>query len=84
MVTAPPEASPADGNEETAWGIYPQVGRSHYAVFDFMGNPGFDCGTALTFVLEQNHGGGHLIGRCRFSVTSAPPARSRRVFSRSH
>jgi hypothetical protein len=69
-----------DGNEKTAWGIYPQVGKSHYAVFEFKRNPGFDCGTALTFVLEQKHGGGHLIGRCRFSVTSAPrPVRARSV-----
>jgi hypothetical protein len=61
-----------DGKEKTAWGIYPQVGKRHHAVFEFRENPGFNCGTALTFVLEQDHGGGHLIGRCRFSVTTAP------------
>src|SRR5205814_1703166 len=26
----------------------------------------------LTFILEQTHGGGHLIGRLRLSVTTAP------------
>jgi len=61
-----------DGKEKTAWGIYPQVGKSHHAVFELKNDIRYDCGTALTFVLEQNHGGGHLIGRCRFSATTAP------------
>jgi hypothetical protein len=61
-----------DGKEKTAWGIYPQVGRSHHAVFELKENVSFDCGTALTFVLEQNHGGGHLIGRLRLSATTGP------------
>jgi hypothetical protein len=34
--------------------------------------------TKLTFVLEQNHGEGHLIGRFRLSATTAPrPVRAR-------
>jgi hypothetical protein len=61
-----------DGHEKTAWGIHPQVGKSHHAVFELKENLGFDCGTALTFILEQNHGGGHLIGRLRLSATTAP------------
>jgi hypothetical protein len=61
-----------DGQQKTAWGIYPQVGKNHHAVFELKENLGFDCGTALTFVLEQNHGGGHLIGRLRLSVSTAP------------
>ena len=29
-------------------------------------------GTTLTIKLQQTHGGGHLIGRLRLAVTSAP------------
>jgi hypothetical protein len=61
-----------DGNPKSAWGIYPAVGQSHRAVFECREPIGFDGGTTLTFVLEQNHGGGHLIGRPRLSVTAAP------------
>ena len=60
-----------DGKPKTAWGIYPQVGKPHVAVFELAEPVGFDSGTTLTFVLEQNHGGGHLIGRLRLSVTTA-------------
>jgi hypothetical protein len=42
------------------------------AVFEFAQPIAFDGGTALTFILEQNHGGGHLIGRLRLAVTTAP------------
>jgi hypothetical protein len=65
-------AHAVDGKEKTAWGIYPQVGRSHHAVFELKENLGFDCGTELTFLLEQSHGGGHLIGCFRLSATTAP------------
>jgi hypothetical protein len=66
-----------DGNPRTAWGIYPQVGKSHQAVFEMKEPVGFPGGTTLTFDLEQNHGGGHLIGRIRLSVTTRPrPASS--------
>ena len=60
-----------DGNTATAWGIYPQVGKPHEAVFELaepIGDGEFD----VTVKLEQLHGGGHLIGRFRLSVTSAP------------
>lgn len=60
-----------DGNPRTAWGIYPQVGQAHQAVFELKEalEPGGEL--ELTFVLEQLHGGGHLIGRPRLSITSA-------------
>jgi hypothetical protein len=61
-----------DGNPKTAWGIFPKVGQPHRAVFEFEQPVGFRDGTALTFVFEQTHGGGHLIGRVRVSVTTAP------------
>ncbi|QDU23797.1 DUF1549 domain-containing protein [Urbifossiella limnaea] len=63
-----------DGNAATAWGIYPAVGQPHRAVFAFEKAVGFDAGTALTVELDQLHGGGHLIGRFRLSVTTTPGA----------
>ena len=66
-------AMAVDGNPDTAWGIFPEVGKSHVAVFEF-GEPLAEsaAGCTLTVKLEQNHGRGHLIGRVRLSVTSAP------------
>ncbi len=61
-----------DGNPKTAWGIYPKVGQPHRAVFEFEQPVGFPEGTTFIFVFEQTHGGGHLIGRVRVSVTTAP------------
>ncbi|MBI1914989.1 MAG: PSD1 domain-containing protein [Planctomycetes bacterium] len=61
-----------DGNPVTAWGIYPQVGKPHHAVFTLKEPLAHDNGTTLTFTLKQTHGGGHLIGRLRLSVTTSP------------
>jgi hypothetical protein len=61
-----------DGKMDTAWGIYPEVGKPHQAVFEFAQPVSFDGAAALTFTLEQRHGGGHLIGRLRLSVTASP------------
>lgn len=60
-----------DGNPGTAWGIFPKVGVSHRAVFELQEAVPAAGGVLVTFVLEQTHGGGHLIGRPRLSVTSA-------------
>jgi hypothetical protein len=60
-----------DGNPATAWGIYPQVGKSHEAVFELGSAVGKEVETELVIKLEQLHGGGHLIGRFRVSLTSA-------------
>jgi hypothetical protein len=61
-----------DSNPATAWGIYPQVGKPHRAVFTLKEPIRDTGGTTLTFKLQQTHGGGHLIGRLRLSVTAAP------------
>jgi hypothetical protein len=61
-----------DGKPQTAWGIYPNVSNPHVAVFEFHEPIGHAPGTLLTFVIEQTHGAGHLIGRFRLSVTTAP------------
>ena len=63
--TAGPSRMAIDGNPQTAWGIYPKVGQPHRAVFEFEEPVGFREGTTFIFVLEQTHGGGHLIGRVR-------------------
>ena len=59
-----------DGNETTAWGIFPQVGKSHVAVFEFKETVKLSAETTITVRLKQLHGGGHLIGRPRLSITS--------------
>lgn len=48
-----------------------RVGEDHRAVYEFDQPVAFDGGAVLTVVLEQLHGGGHLIGRPRISVTTA-------------
>jgi hypothetical protein len=60
-----------DRQEKTAWGIFPKVGEPHHAVFTFKEALALRDGATLMFVLKQLHGGGHLIGRTRLSVTSA-------------
>jgi mono/diheme cytochrome c family protein len=60
-----------DGNPKTAWGIYPKVGVSHYAVFELQTPLQLEPGTRLVVSLKQVHGGAHLIGRFKLSVTSA-------------
>jgi hypothetical protein len=63
-----------DGNMLSAWGIFPAVGKPHAAVFIFRDPLKVAAGTRLTFILEQLHGEGHLIGRARLSATAAPPS----------
>ena len=61
-----------DGNPATAWGIHPEVGKPHQAVFsldtplDFMTRP------TLRVELHQVHGMSHLIGCFRFATTAVP------------
>ncbi|MFO0883418.1 MAG: PSD1 and planctomycete cytochrome C domain-containing protein [Pirellulales bacterium] len=65
-----------DGDPATAWGIHPQVGVSHQAVFELEQPLTLAPGETLKVVLQQLHGGGHLIGRFRLSVTDAADALS--------
>lgn len=65
-----------DRVEPTAWGIYPQVGRTHAAVFELREPLDTTTATKLKLVLKQRHGGGHLIGRARLLISDAvPPVR---------
>ncbi|MFP6666440.1 MAG: PSD1 and planctomycete cytochrome C domain-containing protein [Pirellulales bacterium] len=65
-------AKALDGNPKSAWGIYPQTGRSHKAIFELKQPIDASAGVTLTFILEQLHGSVHLIGRPRLSVTGSP------------
>ena len=68
-----------DGKPETAWGIFPEVGKPHVAVFELAAPIEAKAGTRLTVSLRQLHGGGHLIGRPRLSVTADDPKRAAAV-----
>lgn len=61
-----------DGDPKTAWGIYPAVGQSHMAVFQFAEPIEFSEGDRLAITLRQTHGDGHVIGRFRIAVTDGP------------
>jgi hypothetical protein len=61
-----------DGDPKTAWGIHPEVGQPHHAVFEFAEPVSIDDRTTMTITLKQLHGGSHLIGAFRISVTASP------------
>ncbi len=65
-------AKAIDGNPQTAWGIFPKIGQSHEAVFEFKQKQSFGTADQLTIVLKQLHGGRHLIGRLRLSISELP------------
>lgn len=58
-----------DVDPKTGWGIHPQVGRPHAAIFTFA-EPTQGAGRLLVD-LEQNHGRYHLIARFRFLGTTS-------------
>jgi mono/diheme cytochrome c family protein len=62
-------AKAIDGNPQTAWGIHPQVGRDHEAVFELVEPLAAGAAGPLRVVLRQLHGTGHLIGRLRITLT---------------
>jgi len=60
-----------DGNPATAWGIYPNVGRPHQAIFELDEPIVLQDDVTLTLQIDQLHGGRHLIGRPRLTFTDA-------------
>ena len=67
-------AGAIDGDPETGWAINPKFGEDHWAIFEtekLVGDP--DSETGLTLKLEQNYGGGRVVGRLRLSATSDKP-----------
>jgi hypothetical protein len=65
-------AAAIDGNRQTAWGIYPRVGKPHEAVFELAEDQELLDGDSLAIRLDQTSPAGHPIGRFRLSVTSGP------------
>ena len=71
-----------DGDRGTGWGVFPEVGRAHEAVFDFAEPIDFENGTLLNVELEQGIGNRHTIGLFRLSLTSeSRPPRARPTLS---
>lgn len=64
-------AKAIDTEAKSGWGIHPAEGRSHVAVFEVAPIPvgGNVPGSWWRFVLRQEHGRQHAIGRFRLSVT---------------
>jgi mono/diheme cytochrome c family protein len=60
-----------DGIPETAWGVHPQTGKPHVAVFEFAGPVAPGDGALIEVKLQQVHGRGHVIGRVRLATTAA-------------
>jgi hypothetical protein len=61
-----------DGDLGTAWGIHPEEGQPHYAVFELETPLAVEPGMRLHVLMRQIHGRSHLIGRFRLSATDAP------------
>lgn len=61
-------ADAIDRVRETGWGIYPEVGRSHTAVFQLAQPLQVTSPVILTIQLRQELGRQHLIGRFRLAV----------------
>ncbi|MBL9137866.1 MAG: PSD1 domain-containing protein [Verrucomicrobiales bacterium] len=74
-------AKAIDGEPASGWGIHPEEGKTHEAVFEVdLGPAEADASTHLRLVLKQEHGRQHTIGRFRLSTTSeAPPIRASRL-----
>jgi hypothetical protein len=62
-------AKALDGNPNTAWGIHPQIGTSHGAVFELDDAIAWREPARMRIELHQIHGASHLIGRFRILVT---------------
>jgi len=60
-----------DGKTGTAWGIHPEVGKPHVAVFVLAQPVSLSGNQRLTVTLDQQHGAGHVIGRPRISLTTS-------------
>jgi len=61
-----------DAKRETAWAIFPEVGKPHHAIFALKDILQTTPDATLTITLEQVQGGKRLIGRFKLSATSTP------------
>jgi hypothetical protein len=71
-----PISATLDDKKETGWGVLPQTGQEHTAVFEFREKFGAAAKTPLTITLEyQSVHAEHALGRFRLSATAdASPA----------
>lgn len=67
-----PVTATIDGNPRTGWGIDPQEGQRHEAVFELQQPIEFSAGVVLNFQIDQFERG-HNLGRFRLSATSSAP-----------
>jgi hypothetical protein len=65
-----PIAGAIDKDPKTGWALMPQLGRAHVATFLTESPVGGDGGTTFGFVLDQQYGEQHTIGKFRISVTT--------------
>ncbi len=62
-----------DANDKTGWGIYPEVGKPHQAMFDFAEPVALTDGAVLRVTLEFKSGvPQHQLGRFRLSTSEDP------------
>ncbi len=61
-----------DSDEKTAWGVHPEVGKNHAAVFQLATPLTLASGELVVFELKQLHGESHQIGRFRLAATTQP------------
>ena len=62
-----------DGKPATGWGVHPQEGKSHSAVFELAEPLSLGPTDRLVFTIHQDHGRQHIIGRLALAVTNGPP-----------
>ncbi len=67
-----PVAGAIDGNAKTAWAIAPAFHKSHAAIFELTAPLDVPDGATLKIRLEQNYGGGRVIGCLRLSAVYGP------------
>ena len=63
-----------DGDAATAWGIHPEEGKPHIAIFEFKTPLTANDESQVRVTLDQLHGRMHTIGRFRLSVTQQASA----------
>ena len=60
-----------DGDLNSGWGIHPQEGKAHSAVFELESPLVIEPGLSVNLLLRQIHGRGHIIGRMKLSATDS-------------
>ena len=59
-----------DNNAGTAWGIHPEVGLAHHAVFELKSPLALKPGARLSITMKHLHGDRHVIGAFRLSAAN--------------